>query len=153
MKNLILKTLLLSSLLFAFTNCEVEVDKDSDEEIEETSGLMINLTSDPTEHPHSALMGLHLAQNALKNEVPVTVFLNVSGVKLMAPGADTITFHDENLHDLLKDIMEKGGEVLACPHCMEVMNVSEVNLLDGVKVSGESIMFAKIKDNPTVFTY
>lgn len=115
--------------------------------------LIINLVSDATVSPHSSLMGLHLGQNALKNNIPVTVFLNVNGVKLMSPGADTISFHGENLHEILKGMISNGGQVLACPHCMEVQGITEGNLIQGVEVSNEGLMMGKIKSSPTVFTY
>ena len=57
--------------------------------------LFINLTSDVTSDPHSGLMGLHLAQKAISNQITVTIFLNVHSVKLMGQGGDQISFHDE----------------------------------------------------------
>ena len=145
---------ILAFLFSGMTGCQQS--KNTAQSPDTTPGqteLIINLASDATADAHSSLMGLHLGQNALKNEIPVVVFLNVNGVKLMSQKADTISFHGENLHELLKDIISKGGQVLACPHCMEVQGITESNLIEGVKVSNESIMMGKIKNSPTVFTY
>ena len=117
------------------------------------AGLLINLTSDATVDPHSSLMGLHLGQNVLKNDLPVTIFLNVHGVKLMASEADTISFRDENLHTVLQSIMADGGQVIACPHCMEAHAIQEGYLLKGVTIARDTSMMTQIKRNPTVFTY
>ncbi|MGB3779075.1 MAG: DsrE family protein [Tunicatimonas sp.] len=115
--------------------------------------LIINLTSDATANAHSTLMGLHLGQTALKNDIPVTVFLNVDGVKLMTPGSDTLSFEDENLHQVLKDITKAGGTVIACPHCLKTHQLSEDDLMEGVRLSDEKLLLDKIKQSPTVFTY
>jgi predicted peroxiredoxin len=140
-------------LLFAVAGCQQPTQQPATQNDASPAELMINLTSDATVNPHSSLMGLHLAQNALKNEIPVSVFLNVSGVKLMLPQSDTISFHGENLHEVLQDILEKGGDIIACPHCMEANGVTEENLMEGVIKAKEEVLFGKIKGNPTVFTY
>ena len=115
--------------------------------------LIINLTSDPTVNAHSATMGLHFGQNALDSDIDLTVFLNVDGVKLMQPQADTIAFEGENLQQLLKDIQASGGTIVACPHCMEVHGVQAADLLEGVQMGKSEIMMERLKKNPTVFTY
>jgi predicted peroxiredoxin len=144
----------LGMLLFTFASCNEQpapvIETTSDDLPAE---LIINLISDPMADPHSSLMGLHLAQKARKNGMEVTVFLNVHGVKLMSPGADTLVFHGENLHQVLKDLMADGGAVRACPHCMMVHTVEEGQLLNGVQVMQDGQMMGKIKSNPTVFTY
>ena len=120
---------------------------------ETTPEIMLNLTSDATTHPHSSLMGLHFGMMALNNGFDLTVFLNVDGVKLMQAGADTISFHGENLHELLNTVMEKGGTLLGCPHCMEVHGVTEADLMEGVEVSSENVLMGKLGAGPTVLTY
>ncbi len=136
-------------LAFLFSACEPTVPALKDD----PADLLINLTSDATQDAHSTLMGLHFAQNARKSGLPVTVFLNVDGVKLMSPGADTLAFDGENLQELLKALQEAGVEILACPHCMQVEGLSEGDLLKGVRLADEGTMMQKIKAGPTVMTY
>lgn len=144
----------LSILLFTLASCNEQPAPLIETTAEEPPAeLIINLISDPMADPHSSLMGLHLAQRARKNGQQVTVFLNVHGVKLMAPGADTLVFHEENLHKVLKDLMADGGMVRACPHCMMVHEVEEARLPEGVEVMRDDLMMEKISNNPTVFTY
>ena len=119
----------------------------------EKSEIMINLTSDATEDPHSTLMALHLAQHALDADIPATVFANVHGVRLFGEGGESLEFQGENLQELLAKFMEDGGEVLACPHCMEAHEITEADLMEGVQVSNNALMMGKIKGNPSVFTY
>lgn len=150
-------SLLLLMVSLVFTSCEIKEQKPTEVAKttvdKETTTLIINLTSDATENPHGSLMGMHLAQKSLKNGMDVAVFLNVSGVKLMLPASDSISFQGENLQNVLKDIMDNGGKVLACPHCMEVHKVKDTDLMEGVKYVNDNTVIAMIELNPTVFTY
>jgi predicted peroxiredoxin len=121
--------------------------------VEEPAELIINLTSNVNEIPESALMGLTFAEKALENNLDVTVFMNVHGVLLASNASSDIAVNDRNLHEIIQSIVEKGGNVVACPMCMEVQGVAESDLIPGIKVSGEGMMMGKLKDNPTVFTY
>jgi predicted peroxiredoxin len=151
------RSLLLIIVSLVFTSCETKEQKTTDVAIttsdKEATTLIINLTSDATENPHGSLMGMHLAQKALKNGVNVSIFLNVNAVKLMLPTSESISFQGENLQDVLKDIMDSGGKVLACPHCMEVHEVKETDLMVGVKYVNDNTLIDMIKLSPTVFTY
>ena len=154
LNRLIIWVLLLSGL----TACQqgkntAQVSEAASETTPKPTELIINLVSDATTDAHSSLMGLHLGETALKNGIPVTVFLNVDGVKLMSAGAEAVSFHDENLRELLKTMISNGAQVIACPHCMEIHGLQESNLMEGAKMSNEDMMMGKIKGSPTVFTY
>ena len=149
---------ILALLLTGITACQqsqntAQTPEKASEPTPEPVELIISLVSDVTTDAHSSLMGLHLGQNALKNGIPVTVFLSVDGVKLMSAGAEAISFRDENLHELLKTMISNGAQVIACPHCMEAQGLQASNLMEGVKMSNEDMMMGKIKSSPTVFTY
>lgn len=142
------------ALMLAFVSCEKQTAPAKEIAMQKApSELIINLISDPVTDPHSSLMGLHLAQKVRKNGQDVTVFLNVHGVKLMTPGADTLVFHEENLQQVIKDLIADGGVVRACPHCMMAHEVEATDLLEGVEVMENNVMMEKIAKNPTVFTY
>ena len=98
-------------------------------------------------------MGLHLGQKVLENDMEVTVFMNVHGVKLMSTGADSLAFHGEILQEVLTGLIGSGAAVRACPHCMEVHGIKAEELLEGVEVMNDKVMMEKIGMNPTVFTY
>jgi len=115
--------------------------------------LIINLTSDVNELPESSLMALNFAEKALENDIAVTVFMNVRGVKLASTAAADIVINQENLQQIIKRIINKGGNVVACPMCMQVQGIDESELMDGIKVSTPGFMMQKLKESPTVFTY
>ena len=133
------------------TACE---DSSSTQKKPEASNeLIINLTSDATISAHGSLMGIHLAEKALDNGLDVMVFLNVNGVKLLQPGADTLVFHGENILQALDKVVEKGGEVRVCPHCAEALGIDKSQIPAKFKMQEEKAMMDKLKSNPTVFTY
>ncbi len=140
--------------MMGFASCDpAATAPEKASEAKKESPLMVNMTSDPMEDPHSILMGLHLAQNVMKQGMPATVFLNVHGVKLLLPEAEELSFQDENLRSVLSAILEDGGQVLVCPHCMEAHAVTEEMLPEGVIVSEPSIMMEALRTHPTVFSY
>jgi predicted peroxiredoxin len=152
MKSIVLSLFI---LLFGMVSCiNVEQEKATVSEEDETvDPLMLNITSDPFTNPHPVLMAMHLGKKSLANDIPVSIFFNVGGVNMFAAGADTLVFHGENLHEVLKGIMSNGGTVLACPHCMEVAGLSESDLPDGVVYAKDDVMMEAIKKEPTVFSY
>lgn len=143
-KYLVLFSILIFSTTYAQKNKETDLEKPE---------LIISFTSDATLSPHSTLMGMHLAQKAIKNNVKVTLFFNVSGVKLLLPSSKDITFHNEKLTVVLSQIIESGGTVIACPHCMEVYDVKQVDLPKGVIYGKDKLLIDTIKLSPSVFTY
>lgn len=119
----------------------------------QAQSLLINMTSDVATEAHSLMMGLHLAQKALRNNIPATIFLNVDGVKLLATGAETLSFRGENFHAVIRQIIDAGGQVLVCPHCAMVHGIQEQNLMPGTKMGAESVLIGALKQDPIVFTY
>ncbi len=153
--DMIMKKPLFPSLLLAVLFSGVVAWQQAGEPpaLNQPTELIINITSDAGKDAHSALMGMHFAEAALKNDIPVTVFLNVDGVRLLAPRANKIEFQGEKLQQILDGIIDAGGQVLVCPHCLEAEGLSPSALLGGMELAKEEVMMAKIKQNPTVFTY
>lgn len=139
--------------LALFTACSPSQKQEETEHKPMHETLIINLTSDATVNAHGALMGIHLAEKALDNGMKAVIFLNVNGVKLLQPGADTISFHNENIVQTINKVINKGGEVIACPHCMEALGVDKAKIPSNVKVAEDNVLIEKLRNNPTVFTY
>lgn len=142
-------TLILITLTFISCNNPSATSKNS----RGSNEIIINLTSDATKSAHGSLMGIHLAEKALDNGLDVMVYLNVNGVKLLQPGADTLVFHGENILQALDNVVEKGGEVRVCPHCAEALGIDKSQIPAKFKMQEEKAMMDKLKNNPTVFTY
>lgn len=101
--------------------------------------LFVNVTSDP--QLHRTEMALSFANNVLKKNHPVTVFLNDLAVK-----AATKAAVGSAAGKLLADVMQAGGTVIVCPMCMKYYGVAEADLIAGVKVGNpdltQSALFA-----------
>ena len=117
-------------------------------------GLFVSLSTDEIDH---AAMAVSFATKVLKNtEKPVTIFLNVDGVRL----ADTsipqnIHKSEKTLGQMLTNFMAEGGVVLICPFCMKnVGGIAEDELLEGVIIgSPEYTLSAMFAENVTVLSY
>jgi sulfur relay (sulfurtransferase) complex TusBCD TusD component (DsrE family) len=145
-----MKALSIIALSLIMASC---MNVETNQEVADSNELLINLTSDATENAHSTFMGLHFAENALKDGMDVTIFMNVDGVKLLQPGADTLMFDGENIRGILNSIAENDGKVIACPHCMQIHGISKEDLPENFILGEKDVMMAKIRSNPTVFTY
>ncbi len=145
--------LVITAVMAFLTACNPSDKKETAENKPMHENLIINLTSDATVSAHGSLMGIHLAEKALDNGLKATIFLNVNGVKLLQPGADTLVFHGENIIQALNKVAGKGGEIIACPHCMEAVGVDKSKIPSTVKVAEDKVLMEKLRNNPTVFTY
>lgn len=101
--------------------------------------LFVNVTSEP--QLHRTEMALAFANNVLKKNHPVTVFLNDIAVKTATKAAA-----GSATGKLLADVIQGGGTVIVCPMCMKHYGVAEADLVAGVKVGNpdltQSALFA-----------
>jgi len=118
------------------------------------SKLFINLTSDET---NRVAMAIGFGHKILtKKKIPVTIFLNVAGVRL----ADkNIPQHShvsgKTPQQMLSAFMKDGGTVIVCPMCLKnVGGMTSNDLIDGVKVGGPDVTWpALFADDTTVLSY
>jgi predicted peroxiredoxin len=117
-------------------------------------GLFVNLSTDEINH---AAMAVSFATKVLQNtEKPVTIFLNVDGVRL----ADTsipqnIHKSEKTVAQMLTNFMAEGGVVLICPFCMRnVGGITEDQLLEGVIIGSPEYTYgAMFAEDVTVLSY
>ena len=93
---------------------------------EESGPLFLNMTSD---EPHRAAMAIGYGRNQLGRGHALTLFLNDRGV-MIASQAKAGEFAEQQA--MIRDIMAKGGVVLACPTCMKRYGVAAADLMPGV---------------------
>lgn len=116
--------------------------------------LFVNLTSNEMDR---AAMAISFSTRVRQQkQIPVTIFLNVDGVRLVnrhIPGSTHVS--GKTLQEMLADFMASGGTVLACPMCMKnVGGMTKDDLIDGVIVGGSGITWpALFADNTTVLNY
>ncbi len=116
--------------------------------------LFVNLTSN--EMNRAAMAISFSTRIRTQKKIPVTIFLNVDGVRLVnrnIPGS--IHVSGKTLQEMLVSFMASGGKVLACPMCMKnVGGMKKADLLDGVVVGGSGVTWpALFAENTTVLNY
>jgi sulfur relay (sulfurtransferase) complex TusBCD TusD component (DsrE family) len=114
----------------------------------DTDPLFVNMTTDDA---HRARMALTFGGSQLERGHPLTVFLNDKGV-LVGSKAHTSEFADHQ--NALRELMNKGALVIACPMCMKHYGVEQSELLPGVKIGNPALTGdALFKDNTKTLTW
>jgi predicted peroxiredoxin len=95
--------------------------------------LFVNMT---TGDSWRGWMGLHFAHATLKMGHPVTVFLNLDGVKLASKSADQEKKPSMQRipRDIVADFIKDGGVVLMCGPCMQEFGIGMDDLVPGVRM-------------------
>ena len=114
-------------------------------------GLFVNLTTDDT---WSATKAIHFAGKALaEGHKPVAIWLNVRAVYLADKKRPPHTHGlvGKSIHDMLKDFMAKGGQVVMCQACSAAAGLKQEDYIEGV-VMGNWPLVSSILFDPKVKT-
>jgi len=117
----------------------------------EQHSVWVNLTSDDTKR---AAMAVSLAHSVMqRKEIPVTIFLNVDGVRLADRNIPQTRYpNGKSVQEMLGSFMKDGGKVLVCTMCMKnVGGMDELDLIDGVEQGGPQDALAS--DDVTFISY
>lgn len=98
------------------------------------------------DHELSSL-GFTLANGGITSGLNVSIFLLSGGVDLVRKRATDLTqAHPcEPLTSLINDFLSRGGRIWACVLCVKARGYTEADLLDGVVISGASVVHELIK--------
>ena len=118
------------------------------------AGLLFNVTSGK-EDLHKVTMALQLANHAVEDGRPVTLFLNVRAVEFASKGcSDKLAFGgNPPLTEMLAALIGKGATVIVCPHCWEAMGYGEGDLIEGATLADREKVFGPLDAGAAVFTY
>jgi predicted peroxiredoxin len=107
---------------------------------------LICLITHGTDHELSSV-GLTIANGGITAGLKVSIFLSSSGVDLVRKrAADTTQVNPlEPLANLIKDFMARGGTIWACTPCVKSRGYGQEDLLEGVVISGASVVHERIK--------
>ncbi len=116
--------------------------------------LFVNLTSN--EMNRAAMAISFSTRVCTQKKIPVTIFLNVDGVRLVnrhIPGSTHVS--GKSLQEMLADFMAAGGKVIACPMCMKnVGGMTKADLVDGVVIGSSEVTWPPLfADKATVLNY
>jgi predicted peroxiredoxin len=99
--------------------------------------------------------GLTIALGGLTAGLKVSIFLTSAGVDFVRRGASDLTQVKplEPLVDMLRDFLARGGTLWACTPCVKSRGYVQENLLDGVIITGASVMHEKIKRGAATLSF
>lgn len=91
--------------------------------------------------------GMVIALGGMSAGLKVSLFLTSSGVDIVRRGAADTTHVKplEPLADMLRDFRERGGTLWACTPCVKSRGYTQESLIDGVVITGSSVMHEAIK--------
>lgn len=99
--------------------------------------------------------GMIIALGGVTSGLKVSVFLTSSGVDIVRRGAADTTHVAplEPLADMLRDFLGRGGTLWACTPCVKARGYAQDNLLEGVVITGASVMHEAIKRGAATLSF
>jgi predicted peroxiredoxin len=99
--------------------------------------------------------GLIIALGGMTAGLRVSIFLTSAGVDIVRRGASDMTHVKplEPLADMLRDFLARGGTLWACAPCVKSRGYTQENLLEGVIITGSSVMHELIKRGAATLSF
>lgn len=119
----------------------------------QTRDLVIVITHG-VEHELSSA-GLTIALGGLTAGLKVSIFLTSAGVDIVRRGASDMAHVKplEPLADMLRDFLARSGALWACTPCVKSRGYTQEHLLDGVVITGSSVMHELIKRGAATLSF
>ena len=116
-------------------------------------GLVVMMTHG-ADHEVSSV-GFTIACGGLTAGLDVCVFLTSASVDLVRKRAidTTVVPPLSPLRDLVQDFMKRGGAVYACTPCVKARGYEQSDLIEGVVISGASMMHERIKQGAATLSF
>jgi len=99
--------------------------------------------------------GLTIALGGMTAGLKVSIFLTSAGVDIARRGAADTTHVKplEPLAGMLRDFLARGGNLWACTPCVKSRGYAQENLLEGVVITGASVMHELIKRGAATLSF
>ena len=119
----------------------------------ETRDLVVVITHGIENELSSA--GLIIALGGMTAGLRVSIFLTSAGVDIVRRGASDMTHVKplEPLADMLRDFLARGGTLWACAPCVKSRGYTQEDLLEGVIITGSSVMHELIKRGAATLSF
>jgi predicted peroxiredoxin len=115
---------------------------------------LVCLVTHGIDHELSSV-GLTIANGGITAGLKVSIFLSSGGVDLVRKrAADTTQVNPlEPLASLLADFMARGGTIWACTPCVKSRGYEPADLIEGVVISGASVVHERIKEGAATLSF
>jgi predicted peroxiredoxin len=96
-----------------------------------------------------------IACGGLTAGLNVSIFLTSAAVDLVRKKAVDMTAVAPltPLRELMQDFMKRGGTVWACTPCVKARGYEQADLVDGVVITGASVMHDQIKNGAATLSF
>ena len=96
-----------------------------------------------------------IACGGLTAGLKVSAFLTSAAVDLVRKRAieSTVVPPLSPLKDLVQDFMKRGGTVWACTPCVKARGYEQQDLMEGVVITGASVMHEQIKQGAATLSF
>lgn len=85
----------------------------------------------------------------------VSIFLTSAAIDLVRKRGASMTKVDplDSLSDLMADFLERDGKIWACAPCVKARGYEQDDLIDGVVVTGASLLHQQIMDGAATLSF
>ena len=96
-----------------------------------------------------------VANGGIASEFDVTMFLVSSGVDWVRKGTNVARLNplDPPVNDMIKNVMDSGGQILVCPPCAKVRGYEQDDFIEGVQLAGSVAMLAEVSAGAKTLTF
>jgi predicted peroxiredoxin len=96
-----------------------------------------------------------IANGGLTAGLKVCIFLTSTAIDLVRKGGQRLTQVAplDSLAALIEDFQKRGGVIWACTPCVKSRGYEQADLLDGVIITGASVMHAEIKKGAATLSF
>lgn len=121
---------------------------------ENSSRSLVVLMTHGADHELSSV-GFTIACGGLTAELKVSAFLTSAAVDLVRKRAIDMTTVPplSPLRELVQDFMKRGGTVWACTPCVKARGYEQQDLLEGVVITGASVMHEEIRNGAATLSF
>jgi predicted peroxiredoxin len=96
-----------------------------------------------------------IANGGMTAGLKVSVFLTSTAVDLVRKNGQILTHVPplDPLPALIADFQKRGGTIWACTPCVKTRGYEQADLLEGVVITGASVMHAEIKQGAATLSF
>jgi predicted peroxiredoxin len=118
------------------------------------SRTLVVLMTHGADHEVSSV-GFTIACGGLTAGLKVCIFLTSASVDLARKRAVdmTVVAPLSPLRELMLDFMKRGGTIWACTPCVKARGYEQSDLIEGVIISGASVMHEEIKKGAATLSF
>lgn len=100
-------------------------------------------------------VGFTIANGGITAGLQVTVFLTSAAVDIARKRASDTTHVKplEPLADLMRDFVARGGALYACTPCVKARGYDQPDFIEGVTISGASVIHERIKRGAATLSF